>query len=67
MVPPAKSVAIFSRWRSARRSAELHLFEQGGHGFGMHMQHLPVDGWPALFESWLRAHGWLNMPGAGQR
>lgn len=59
LVPPAKSVAIFTQWRAAGRPAELHLFDKGGHGFGMRMQHLPVDNWPALFEGWLREHGWL--------
>jgi acetyl esterase/lipase len=64
LVPPAKSVAIFTRWRDAGRPAELHLFEHGGHGFGLRVQHLPVDGWPTLFEAWLREHGWLPQGAA---
>jgi acetyl esterase/lipase len=60
LVPPAKSVAIFTNWRAAGRPAELHIFEKGNHGFSMRVQHLPVDGWPTLFEAWLRDHGWLS-------
>ena len=34
-------------------SCELHLFEKGGHGFGMRKQNIPVDNWPNLLKEWL--------------
>jgi acetyl esterase/lipase len=38
--------------------AELHVFSEGGHGFGLH---LPRDSsgsrWPDLFALWMRKHG----------
>jgi dienelactone hydrolase len=58
-VPPAKSTEIFERWSRAGRPAELHLYEQGGHGFGFRPGHRPADSWPAAFEAWLRSHGLL--------
>jgi dienelactone hydrolase len=54
------STQIFGLWTEANRSAELHLYEKGGHGFGMRPQGLPVDHWPAVLEAWLDAHGLLS-------
>lgn len=59
-VPVANSVEIFSRWSAAHLPAELHLYQSGGHGFGMVTHRLPVDGWTVAFEAWLRQHGWLT-------
>jgi acetyl esterase/lipase len=33
--------------------AELHIFEKGGHGFGMRQQG-PVEEWPSLLANWLK-------------
>ena len=29
------SVALYEKWREAQKSAELHMYAKGGHGFGM--------------------------------
>jgi hypothetical protein len=44
--------------------AELHLYAQGGHGFGMRKRNLPVDAWPLAFEAWLQSRG-LTKPASG--
>ena len=44
---------LFADWSSADRPAELHIFERGGHGFGMVKRGLPVDRWIDLFGDWL--------------
>lgn len=54
------SVALYQDWTKARKSAELHLYSKGGHGFGMRKQNLPSDHWIQLFYDWLQAQGWLN-------
>jgi acetyl esterase/lipase len=59
-VPATESIAIFNRWNAALLPAELHVYEKGGHGFGMTPKNLPVDGWTAAFEAWMRSHGWLT-------
>lgn len=41
---------------AAQVSAELHIFEDGGHGHGMRPTGKTVDQWPSLAESWLRRH-----------
>jgi hypothetical protein len=45
--------------------AELHLFAQGGHGFGLRPTQLPISYWPALAETWLHTIHILAPPGAG--
>jgi acetyl esterase/lipase len=55
-----QSVAIYQDWMAARKSAELHLYSKGGHGFGMRQQHLPSDRWINLFADWLEAQGLLK-------
>jgi acetyl esterase/lipase len=51
---------VYDAWIAAGRSAELHAYARGGHGFGMLHQGLPVDTWTALFEDWLRSQGLLT-------
>ena len=62
LVPSSRSIMIYQRWTAAHLPAELHLFEQGPHGFGTRQIGLPVDQWQGLFERWLRAHGLLPAP-----
>lgn len=52
-------------WLAARRPAELHLYERGGHGFGVNRRRLPVDGWPERMWEWLGSHGFLRPGSAG--
>lgn len=59
-VPPEHSVRLFQMWRKAGRPAEMHIFEAGGHGFGMRAKGLPVDGWTARLRDWLAAQGMLT-------
>lgn len=63
-VPATESLKIYSSWTAADLSAELHVYERGGHGFGMRRQNKPVDGWTGAFEAWLKSHGWLDRPAA---
>ena len=40
-------------WRAAGRPAELHVYERGGHGFGMNRRGLPVDTWIDRLGDWM--------------
>jgi acetyl esterase/lipase len=60
LVPSERSVRIYQKWTAAKLPAELHLFEQGPHGFGFRALGLPVDHWPELFENWLRSRSLLT-------
>lgn len=59
------SLALYRDWTAAHKSAELHLFSKGGHGFGMRRQNLPTDRWVERFADWLEVQGLLEKPSAG--
>jgi dienelactone hydrolase len=44
---------LYLDWSAADRSAELHIFARGLHGFGMIEQGAPCDRWIDLFGAWL--------------
>ena len=54
------SIRLYNDWTAAGKSAELHLYSTGGHGFGMRNQNLPSDHWISLFADWLGVHGFLT-------
>jgi len=53
-------MGIIKSWLAAKRPAELHLFEQGGHGFGMYPKETTSTGWFEEFARWLDMHGMLK-------
>jgi len=56
--PFANGIAMFGALRAAKIPAELHVFEAGGHGFGLHLAAgKPVGAWPDLFLAWAATHG----------
>ena len=54
------SIRMYNDWVAADKSAELHLYATGGHGFGMRTQNLPTDRWIELFGDWLEMLGFMN-------
>jgi acetyl esterase/lipase len=60
LVPSTSSANLYSIWKTAGHSAELHIYSKGGHGFGMHKQGLPVDHWIERYGDWLGAQGLLK-------
>jgi acetyl esterase/lipase len=54
------SMPLYAAWRAADRSAEVHIFARGGHGFGVRKQGLPSDRWTDLFGDWLSTLGVLE-------
>jgi acetyl esterase/lipase len=55
------SVHIYLKWLEANQPAELHMYEQGKHGFGTKKQGLPVDAWMDRFTDWLAMHGLIKQ------
>jgi acetyl esterase/lipase len=51
------SLAIYDAWRSAHVPVELHVFDAGGHGFGVLHQGKSSDQWLGLFDHWLYTQG----------
>jgi acetyl esterase/lipase len=53
-VVPANSMAMHSALMQAHVRTELHVFTEGGHGFGIRgTAGLPVAAWPALVHAWM--------------
>jgi acetyl esterase/lipase len=64
-VPVATSLTVFSALKAAKVPAELHVFEEGGHGFGIRMTAgKPVSAWPDLFITWGTRHKFFGVAGA---
>lgn len=59
LVLPGSSTRLYSSWMAAGKSAELHIYSKGGHGFGMSKNNLPVDSWIDRFGDWLVLQGLL--------
>lgn len=52
-VPSENSLLMVRAMHAAGRPIALHLFEAGGHGFGLGDPHLPVRQWLAFYCEWL--------------
>ena len=50
-------VLLYTAWRQAGASAELHLYEQGGHGFDLHAKGKTSDHWFDELVWWLQSRG----------
>ncbi|MBX3426014.1 MAG: alpha/beta hydrolase [Pirellulales bacterium] len=59
-VVPENSLLFYRALVAHKIPAELHLYERGGHGFGMLRGDRPADRWPTLLEPWLRERGVLD-------
>ncbi len=46
------AVAYFFALKKEKVPAELHIFAEGGHGYGLRPTTLPVTEWPRLAERW---------------
>jgi len=53
-------IEYFMALKKAGVPAELHVYAQGGHGYGLRPTELPITGWPRLAERWLRTVGVLK-------
>ena len=54
------SLALYKKWTDAKKSAELHIYAKGGHGFGMREHGLPTDHWVDRFAEWMELEGFLK-------
>ncbi len=63
-VPLANSLAMYSALHAAGVRSELHVFDRGGHGFGLRGVHgIDAAAWPQLVENWARSSS--GSPDAG--
>ena len=59
-VTPLSSALLYAELKRNGISAELHIYESGGHGYGLRAdESKPVTSWPARCETWLKRRGLL--------
>ena len=63
-IASVSSAKLYLDWKAAGRKAELHIYSEGGHGFGMTKRGMPVDSWVDRFGEWLQLQGLLKAPNA---
>lgn len=54
------SVQLFLALKRMGVPSELHIYDAGGHGYGLRVTDMPVTSWPKRCEEWLRRGGWLK-------
>jgi acetyl esterase/lipase len=55
------SIKLYQEWNAAKHPAELHVYEKGGHGFGIMKHNTSSDQWAADFENWLKMRGYCKQ------
>ncbi|NQU21623.1 MAG: hypothetical protein HQ567_10095 [Candidatus Nealsonbacteria bacterium] len=51
---PVEMAEMYIALKKAGASAELHIYESGGHGYGLRRTELPVTSWPDRMKQWMR-------------
>jgi len=55
-----QSLVYYIAFKDAGVLAEMHLYAQGGHAFGLRRSKFPITEWPQLVETWLRTIGMIS-------
>ncbi|MFT5573355.1 MAG: acetyl esterase/lipase [Cryomorphaceae bacterium] len=55
------SVQLYSQWLAKGKTAGLHMYSKGGHGFGMRKLNLPSDSWIERFYDWAMTEGFVTQ------
>jgi len=55
---------LIKSWSEAKRPVEFHLYQNGGHGFGMGYPNHPTYWWFEVFTHWLDINGFLAAKAA---
>ena len=62
-VPVENALLLYEALRASGCAVAMHLFETGGHGFGLRgIRGTPLEAWPGLVDGWGKAKG--IFPGA---
>jgi acetyl esterase/lipase len=48
------ATVYFLQLKAAKVPAELHIYAEGGHGYGLRRTELPVTTWPEAAKTWLQ-------------
>ena len=59
-VKPENSVVFYLALIKNHVDAEMHLYEKGAHGFGLHLKN-KNELWMERCKNWMENHGWLKL------
>jgi len=59
-VPPENSIYFYLALRKAKVPAEMHIYQRGGHGFGLGKKDSAASGWPVCCAGWMKERGLLD-------
>lgn len=59
-VPVENAIVMFEELKAAGVPAELHIYSEGGHGYGLRETKQPVTTWNHRMADWMQVNGWLN-------
>lgn len=62
---PTGAAELYGAWRKAGIAAELHVYDQGGHGFGLKPGNSTSSHWIEEFAWWLQGQKLLTPGGSG--
>lgn len=62
VVPVENSLLLYQALLQAHVSVDLHLYQEGPHGFSTRHHGLPVDRWTAAALHWMQHHNFLSYP-----
>ena len=54
------SLVYYIALKKAGVPVEMHLYAEGGHGFGLRRTKFPITAWPQLVETWLGTIGMIS-------
>jgi acetyl esterase/lipase len=60
VVPPENGIVFYQALRDHGIPASLHIFDHGGHGYGLAPKDPVLNTWPTLCVEWLRRMGYLR-------
>jgi hypothetical protein len=52
---------MFNALKRNNVPVEMHVFENGGHGWGLGVPGSQAAQWPRLFATWARSHGLMTL------
>ena len=59
---PNDAVLLYTAWRKAAATAELHIYERGGHGFDLKPKGTTSDRWFDELVWWMQSRGLMRAP-----
>ena len=58
--PPGHGILLFEKLNAAGASVELHMFRDGGHGWGLGKPDQVISQWPEMFVKWFESEKLLK-------